>query len=144
MSNPAPYKLEKLVYQRLMTELFDLNLLIGTASEIGTMPKQFPQAVFVIPQQLEISEQRRNQVALRESVMVVGVQRNAATQITGEASREEISPILVRVIGALLGWVPGSGYEALTMVNAANSEHEAGFGYYPLAFETRYVLTGVS
>lgn len=144
MSNPAPYQLEKLVYQRLMTELFDLNLLIGTASEIGTMPKQFPQAVFVIPQQLEISEQRRNQVALRESVMVVGVQRNAATQITGEASREEISPILVRVIGALLGWVPGSGYEALIMVNAANSEHEAGFGYYPLAFETRYVLTGVS
>jgi len=140
----APYQLEKMVYDRLITQLADLNLLIGTANEIGTMPKQFPRAVFVIPAQLEISEQRRNQVALRESVNVVSVARNAATQLTGDASREDISPVLVRVINCLLGWIPESGYEALTMVNAPNAEHDAGFGYYPLAFETRYVISGVS
>lgn len=144
MDYPAPYQLEKLVYDRLITSLADLNLLIGTANEIGTMPKQFPQAVFVMPHQLEVSEQRRNQVAFRESVLVVGVMRNPSTQITGEAAREDISPVLVRVIGALLGWVPESSFEPLAMTNAPNAEHDAGFGYYPLAFETRYVLTGVS
>lgn len=139
----VPYALEPLIENRLRSQV-DSSWLILRAASIQGMPRQYNHSIYVIPGELEVHEQRRNQVALKESVTVVTVVRNATSQVTGEHARFEAGPVLVAVIASLLGWVPGDGYEALKMENATNPEFEAGFGFYPLVFSTRYVVSGGS
>ena len=101
-------------------------------------------AIIVIPNGIRVDEQRHRQAAITEEVVVVAAVRNASTQLTGEASQEEAGPVLNLIVESLLGWIPGDPYSYLTM--AASSpppDHESGYGYYPLAFETTYVLSGV-
>ena len=66
------------------------------------------------------------------------------SQLSGIDSRFEAGPMLTAIVNALLGWIPGEGYEALLMTPAPNPEFDAGFGFYPLAFKTRYILSGGS
>jgi hypothetical protein len=139
----VPYYLEVLILERLQ-QTVDKNWLIARAANIATMPRQFSYALYVIPQDLEIHHQKRYQVALRESVNVVIVVRNASSQLTGEDARFDAGPMLTAVIQSLLGWEPSEGYEALQMTSAPEPEFDAGFGFYPLAFSTRYILSGGS
>jgi len=138
-----PYALEGLIEIRLTSQLDDSWLILRAASLQG-MPRQYNHSIYVIPQELEIAEQRRGQVALMETVTVVTVVRNAGSQISGIDSRFEAGPMLAEIVESLLGWVPGEGYEALQMASAPNPEFDAGFGFYPLAFRTRYILSGGS
>jgi hypothetical protein len=139
----TPYSLEALIETRLTGRLDD-SLLILRAASIQGMPKQYNYSIYIIPDEIEIDEQRRNQVALSETVFVVTVVRHAGSQITGTDSRLEAGPILVKVIRALLGWTPDGACEPLRMTNAPRPEFDAGFGFYPLAFKTRYIITGDS
>ena len=139
----TPYALEGLIETRLQSQLSDALLILRAASIQG-MPRQFNYSVHIIPNEIEIDEQRRNQVALSETVYVVTVVRHAGSQSTGVDSRLEAGPILVQIIQALLGWTPDEACEPLRMTNAPSPEFDAGFGFYPLAFKTRYVLSGGS
>ena len=139
----VPYELESLIEARLKS-LMDDTWLILRAASIQGMPRQYNHSIYVIPQELEIAEQRRNQVALMETVTVVTVVRNAGSQLSGIDSRFEAGPMLTAIVESLLGWTPGEGYEALQMASASNPEFDAGFGFYPLAFRTRYILSGGS
>ena len=137
-----PYSLERLIEERLKQELSD-SVLVLRAANIQGIPRQYSQSVYVIPQALQVNEQRRGQVALAESVYVVAVIRNASTQLSSADSMDDAGPLMTSIVQALLGWVPADGYESLEMSNAPVPEFEAGFGYYPLAFTTRYILSGV-
>lgn len=138
-----PYALEGLIEIRLTSQLDDSWLILRAASLQG-MPRQHNHSIYVIPQELAINEQRRGQAALEESVTVVTVVRNSSSQLSGVDSRFEAGPMLAAIVESLLGWIPGEGYEALQMTNAPSPEFDAGFGFYPLAFRTRYILSGGS
>lgn len=137
----VPYALEALIEQRLSLKL-DNSLLILRAANIQGMSRQHNYSVHIIPNEIEVHEQRRGQVALNETVFVVVVVRNPGSQLTGVDSRLEAGPTLALIIQALLGWVPNEDCEPLRMANAPSPEFDAGFGFYPLAFSTRYVISG--
>ncbi len=148
-----PYAVVDAIVARLEARLaaaivLDATTWTGTmivrADSIGRMPRNIPRAIIVIPNGIRVDEQRHRQAAITEEVVVVAAVRNASTQLTGEASQEAAGPVLNLIVESLLGWIPGDPYSYLTM--AASSpppDHESGYGYYPLAFETTYVLSGV-
>lgn len=148
-----PYAVLDAISARLQSSL-DAKLLLdattwaGTAivraDSIGRMPRNIPRAIIVIPNGVRVDEQRHRQAAITEEVVIVAAIRDASTQLTGEASQEAAGPVLNLIVESLLGWIPGDPYSYLTL--AASSpppDHESGYGYYPLAFETTYVLSGV-
>jgi len=150
MASPVIYEMPDLIQERLVAMLptlhdSDYTIPVWRASSIEQMPKNSMLAVVVIPVGLDVSEQRRSQVAIAESVIVVVQVRNPSSQLAGISVLQEAGPLLAACVNALLGWTPdGDAYEPLTMTSAPSPEFEAGFGYYPLAFQTRYVLSGVS
>lgn len=147
MSVPLVYAIGDAIQARLVAELPTLyptaTVPVLRAATIETLPKNVPLAVVVVPAGLEIDEQRRNQVAVAEAVAVVVQVRNPSAQLTGTAAMNEAGPLLSACIRALLGWTPdGDAYEPLSMIAAPGPEFGAGFGFYPIAFQTRYVLSG--
>ena len=148
-----PYAVADAISARLQSSL-DAKLLLDAttwtgiaivrADSIGRMPRNIPRAIIVIPNGVRVDEQRHRQAAITEEVVIVAAVRDASTQLTGEASQEAAGPVLNLIVESLLGWIPGDPYSYLTL--AASSpppDHESGYGYYPLAFETTYVLSGV-
>lgn len=74
--------------------------------------------------------------------MVVVAVRSARDTRGGSGAREEAGTLMSDVIQALSGWMPGPGYLPMRRVNAPRPGFSAGFGYFPLAFETRFVTNG--
>ena len=147
MSAPVVYAIPDLAMLRLQTLLptlyTDSVIPVLRAATIDSLPKNVPLAVVIVPAGLEVDEQRRNQVAVAEAFAVVVQVRNPAAQLTGTAAMTEAGPLLVACVNALLGWTPdGDAYEPLVMIAAPGPEFGAGFGFYPIAFQTRYVLSG--
>lgn len=134
-----PYSLEGLIIDRLETKI-DPTWIVMRSSSLTKTPKQHNHSIYVVPQELAVGHMRRGQVAIEESVLVVTAVRNASTQVTGEGSRS--GPMLVVIINALLGWIPDESCQPIEMTNAPSPEFDAGFGLYPLAFKTSYVLNG--
>ncbi len=149
MANPIVYAIPELVRARLEARLSTHaeygQVPVLRAANIETLPRNIPLAVVVVPAGLDVDEQRRSQVAMAEAFAVVAQVRNASTQLTGEAVLAEAGLLLVECVKALLGWTPDpDAYEPLTMIAAPAPEYGAGFGYYPIAFQTRYILTGAT
>lgn len=148
MAVPVVYAMPDLANERLTAWLpahgyADLPVL--QAANLHLLPKNVPLAVVVVPAGIEVNEQRRGQVAIAEAFVVVAQCRNPTSQRTAEAVLEEVGPLLVTCVAALLGWTPDAdAYEPLTMIAAPAPEYEAGFGFYPIAFQTRYVLSGAT
>jgi len=76
--------------------------------------------------------------------MVVVAVRTARDTRGGSDAREEAGPLITGVIRALSGWMPGPGFIPMRRVNAPKPGFNAGFGYFPLAFETRFVTNGAT
>jgi len=149
MPNPVVYAISDLARDRLSDWIGASagysSVPVLRAANIDTLPKNVPLAVVVVPAGLDVDEQRKGQVALAESFAVVVQVRNPSTQLTGEAVLGEAGPLLAECVMALLGWTPDSeAYESLIMIAAPAPEYGAGFGYYPIAFQTRYVLSGAN
>lgn len=144
MTNPVVYAIPDLVKARLETVLQTVEAYASVpvlrAANMTALPRNVPLAVVVVPAGLEVDEQRRGQVCLSEAVAVVAQVRNPTDQLTGEAALNDAGPLLATCVGALLGWTPDDAYEPLQMMAAPGPEYGAGFGYYPIAFHTRYVL----
>lgn len=143
------YAISDLIVTRLEAALPDLlesseTVPVLRAASIQKLPRNVPLAVVVVPAGIAIDGQRKGQAAIAESVAVVIQVRNPSDQLTGAAALAEAGLLGNACVGALLGWTPDSAsYEALTMIEAPGPEFEAGFGYYPIAFQTRYILSGV-
>lgn len=145
MTQAVPYAVIDLVERRLHQKLQDegSDVVVLRADSMERMPRNVPRALIVIPSGLRVDEQTRRQVAIAEEFVVVVAVRNASTQTTGEASQEDAGPLLSLVVSALLGWEPDEPYAPVSMTTSPSPDHEGGYGYYPLAFETIYILTGV-
>ena len=145
---PSPFEIVDLIEERLRERLAGFEMSDGTISDVPIlrtesverMNRNEPLQVSVISAGFQVDEQTSRQVALQESVVCVVAVRDPSTQIGGAGAMRESGPLLRAVFSSLFHWSPNDCYEPLTMIDATGSQHEAGFGYYPIAFQTRYVL----
>lgn len=74
---------------------------------------------------------------------VVTATRNARTQISGTAGRQEAGVLFTTALRALLGWLPGPGYTRLALGTGGSPSFKAGgYSYYPLVVTSRFTVTG--
>lgn len=145
---PIPFEIVDLVEDRLRERLAGFEMLDGTVTDVPILrvesverlDRNQPLQVSVISAGFQIDEQTSRQVAVQESVVCVVAVRDPSTQIGGAGAMRESGPLLLAVFSSLFRWSPDDRYEPLTMIDATGAQHEAGFGYYPIAFQTRYVL----
>ena len=148
MADPVPFESVDLVETRLRETLAGFEMRDGTVRDVpilrtesvDRLDRNEPLQVSVISAGFQVDEQTSRQVALQESVVCVVAVRDPSTQIGGAAAMSEAGPLLTAVFRALFHWSPDDRYEPMTMIDAVGSQHEAGFGYFPVAFQTRYVL----
>lgn len=81
------------------------------------------------------------QMVVQTWLVVVAV-RSARDTRGGSGAREEAGSLITRVIQSLAGWPPGAGFLPMQRVNTIKPGFNAGFAYFPLAFETRFVTQG--
>jgi hypothetical protein len=83
-------------------------------------------------------------VTIEQRWTVVTACRNAATQRTGQAVREEAGPFMMDVLNALSGWQITPEHTPLLLTDAPQGGepgYSKVFGYYPLQFKTQFTLT---
>lgn len=79
------------------------------------------------------------------SFLVVVAVRNAKAAATSLGVREDAAPILDAAMEALLGFRPVTGCTPLKLADAPGAGFsDAGFGYYPLAFEISRTYRGTN
>lgn len=77
--------------------------------------------------------------------LVIVTVRNAYNTATHDGARDEASPLIDAVMAALLGYRPVQGMGTLRLADApAAAFSEAGFGYYPVAFEISRTYRGTT
>ncbi|MDP2783300.1 MAG: hypothetical protein Q8O38_01710 [Sulfurimicrobium sp.] len=140
--------LEPLLIERLKSAVPEFRDVIGMA-DLAAMQEssQVTPAAHVIYQGDTLPSgnsagQGSTQMVVQTWWVVVAV-RSARDTRGGSGAREEAGTLLGGVIQALSGWNPGNGFQPLQRVNTIKPGFNAGFGYFPLAFETRFVTNGV-
>lgn len=81
------------------------------------------------------------QVVVQSWLVVVAV-RNARDTLGGSDARRDAGALLTDTIQALSGWQPAPEFRPLVRVNAPRPGFNAGFAYFPLAFEARFITKG--
>lgn len=70
--------------------------------------------------------------------------RNARSHANAQGVRDEAAPLIDIVIRALAGWKPAQDFSAFRLIAGTGPAFtEAGFGYFPLTFQTRTTVRGV-
>lgn len=77
-----------------------------------------------------------------QSWLVVILVRNLRDALGGSAARSDAGLLLTDTIQALSGWQAAPEFRPLVRVNAPRPAFNAGFGYFPLAFEARFITRG--
>ena len=138
--------LEPLLIARLKAEVADFRAVLGMA-DLASMQEagQTTPAAHVIYQgdTLPGGDSRAGQGAVQMVVqtwLVVVAVRNVRDTVGGGAAREEAGLLITLTLKALSGWA-APGYRPLVRVNAPRPGFNAGYAYFPLAFEAR-MITG--
>lgn len=139
--------LEALLIERIKSAVPEFRDVFGMA-DLAAMQEssQVTPAAHVIYQGDAIPSsnsagQGTAQVVLQTWLVVVAV-RSARDTRGGAGSREEAGPLIAAVIKALSGWQPAPEFRPLGRVNAPRPGFNAGFAYFPLAFEARFITKG--
>jgi hypothetical protein len=76
---------------------------------------------------------------------IVTAVRNAASQISGAAGRQNANALMDAALHALLGWKPSNDLSRLQLgTGGSPTFRKGGYAYYPLMFTTRLKLKGES
>lgn len=78
----------------------------------------------------------RAQMSYQQWLIVIAT-RNASTQRTGEAARNEAGPLIDAMLSALQGWAPANGQPLQRIPGPKAAYTRGGFAYFPFLFETR-------
>lgn len=80
---------------------------------------------------------------IEQQWVVYAVLRNAAKHDRAQGVRDDANAMIDLALGALCGWAPGVDFNPLRlMADSGPVYSDAGFGYFPLRFETRCVVRG--
>lgn len=139
--------LEALLIARLKSAVPDFRDVLGMA-DLAAMQEssQTAPAAHVIYQGDSIPSgssagQGTAQVVVQSWLVVVAV-RNARDTRGGTDARAEAGVLLTDTIKALSGWQAAPEFRPMVRVNAPRPGFNAGFAYFPLAFEARFVTKG--
>ena len=80
----------------------------------------------------------RGQMVFQRWMVVIAV-RNVRDVQGGEGVRESAGALISSVIKAVQGWNPSCEFRNFKRVSAPTPVFNAGFGYFPLAFEIQLV-----
>ncbi|MFA7239373.1 MAG: hypothetical protein WC091_04615 [Sulfuricellaceae bacterium] len=140
--------LEPLLIARLHAAAPGFREIIGMA-DLASMQasRQTTPAALVIYQGDALSggDSRAGQGAVQVVVqtwLVVVAVRNERDTLGGADARCDAGVLITRTLQALSGW-QAPGFRPLVRVNAPKPGFNAGFAYFPLAFEAR-MITGTS
>jgi hypothetical protein len=109
-----------------------------------------PPAVFVVPGGDLIDEQqgRGRENIVRQRWLAICVARNLRNGAMGDAARKDCGALVAKVLAALQGWQPeptdgpAKAYTPLERVTGDAPVFLNGMFWFPLAFETRFVMKG--
>lgn len=80
---------------------------------------------------------------IEQQWVVYAVVRNARSHDRAQGVRDDAAALVDLVIGALCGWAPSADFNPFRMMPDSGPIYsDAGFGYFPLRFETRCVVRG--
>lgn len=143
--------MEQAIVDRLTEKLGSLVRRVYTAAEIS----QVEEGSQVVPSCTVIYQGYNPVTGVNGSLgkvqqidktwaVVVSV-RNAGDARTQGGARPAAAPIVDAVLGALLGWRPEiPGEMPLVLAGAPGAEFtDAGFAYYPIAFNNRRTYRGI-
>lgn len=71
--------------------------------------------------------------------LVVLVVKFAGTA-TGKGNRKVAGPLISKLLLGLQGWQPAGSFKPLRRANAPRVIYSNGFGYYPFAFKTTFLV----
>jgi hypothetical protein len=130
---------EPMLVARIEATIKTPGLKVLTAADLAgvSAQAQHAPAVQVIFDGWRLAEANGLTTVTERWLTVVAV-RNARSQITGFDTRGNAAPILDALFAALNGWqaeIDGRRVKPLRPVTPPRPGFDAGFGYYPLAWE---------
>jgi hypothetical protein len=132
---PYPYALPELVSARLVAQAIGIPVLYAPDLASLVENSQLAPAINLVPAGIAFVSQAAT-VSVRESIYVIACTR-WVNQISGQGARQGAGPYLLAATNALLNH-QFSGYSPLQFAAPPNAQYIAGFGYYPLQFDTIY------
>lgn len=139
--------LESALIARLQSGLSGQVQRIYSAAEIAQVQEQaqLSPAVSVLYDGMrpitDLANGSIQQIAFR--FLVVAIARNATQTQVSAGARADGSGLLDAILESLLGFRPAAGCSGLELQQAPPAIFtQAGFAYYPLAFETRRTYRG--
>lgn len=86
------------------------------------------------------SDDRGQAARIETRWLVVVSVKHASKTADGAPARAKAAPLVLTVLGHLLGWQAGIGFGPLKLANGPRSDFAAGILLYPLAFTTVQVV----
>ena len=138
---------EPLLIARIEDQVPDLRAVLSAADLAGVKAaSQVTPAVHVLYGGDDVPTREgdrgwtgKPQKILQRWMAVVAV-RNARTQRTGAAAREDAGPLLSQLIGALAGFQLDPALGPLKRIPAPQPAYDAGFAYFPTLWTTEFYV----
>lgn len=136
---------EPLLIERVKSQVNGLRAVLSAADLAGvTAAQQLTPAVHVLymGDQVPTGEGDRGwtgrpQKIIQQWMAVVAV-RNARTQRTGAAAREDAGPLLSQLIAALAGFQLADELQPLKRIAAPKPAYDASWAYFPTQWTTEF------
>lgn len=116
---------------------------IADLDELSKGSEALP-AIFVLPDRTRLGKvdgSLKKAKYEEDWIVVVMVKSARRGGNAPEALRESAGSLMLDVFQALAGWVPAPRIDALTPIDPPAMAINGGFGYFPLAFRTGYIVS---
>ena len=136
--------IESAIVARL-TERLPPAVRVLTAADLASVAEgsQPTPAVHVVFQRYGVTDTSPALTTVQQTWLLVVAVRNTRNARSGSGARESASEIIDAVLAAINHWRP-AGAKPMTLTNAPPAQFSAGFGYFPLAFNTAINLRAES
>ncbi|MFA7269837.1 MAG: hypothetical protein WC073_10875 [Sterolibacterium sp.] len=129
--------IEPLLVERIRQEVIVPGLKVVTSAEmVGVKENSQPVPAVHVVYDGPVMRVEKGLVEIIERWITVVAVRNLRSTRSGEDARQDAGPILDAVFSALLGWQP-VGVKPLLPSNPPRPYFNAGYAYFPLAWEAR-------
>jgi len=140
--NVGPFPLSE-VMTRLRAKV-SLAKVIGTAADLDAaveVPPNAQPALYVLMDERGGPNKYSGAVTIQNvdvSLKIVRLVRSAAGEKRGSGAREKADELTAQLRAALIGWTPGSAFEAITFSASRDDRYRAGWLAGQEHFQTSY------
>jgi len=140
--NVGPFPLSEVI-QRLRAKV-PLAKIIGTAADLEAavdVPPNAQPAVYVLMDERGGQSKYSGQATIQNvdvTVKIIRLVRSVAGEKRGSGAREKADELTAQIRAALIGWTPGSAFQALTLMSGRDDRYRAGWLAGQEHFQTSY------